>query len=81
MIYAYEVDDAIKRLSQSGVDVFAEDYVIYANSSVKFDEALYPLQVMVTDYAPKDVAYITKRIKELDAQIAAPAIILKGAKK
>ncbi len=61
MIYLYEVENLITALAKAGIDVHKDDYVIVAGSDAKFDNDLYPIQIVTSYYAPKSVAFIVPR--------------------
>lgn len=61
MIHRYKIDDMVETLKKAGVNVYKEDYVIVAGKGAKFDEDVYPLEIVVDERCPDDAVFVTKR--------------------
>ena len=61
MIFKHEIDEQIDKLSAAGVNVYKDDYVIVASVKAKFNEDIYPLEIITSVYAPDVAVFIMKR--------------------
>lgn len=60
-IFQSDIDRAIAKLEESGVNVITDDYVIVVSKEAKFYGVGSALPVLVKDYCPKGVWYLIKR--------------------
>lgn len=58
MIFRFEVEDLIAKINKSGGKVTHDTHAIYASKSTKFDEDIYPLEIIVVDSLPNNTACI-----------------------
>ncbi len=64
-IFQSDIDKAVTKLKEAGVDVIAEDYVIVVGKDTSFYRVGSHIPVIVKDYCPKGVWYLVKR-KDLE---------------
>ena len=61
MIFLLDVNEQIERLIELGDKVSNATHCIYTSKSTKFDNDLYPLEIIITDNMPDGTACIITR--------------------
>ena len=65
-IYNFDIEKAIKKLTDAGQKVSIDTHVIYASPKAQFTKDLYPLEIVLTDNMPEGTAcIISARVKEI----------------
>ncbi len=61
MIYLFQIEEMIVKIEKSGDKVKSSTHAIYASKNVRFDEDVYPLEIIVSDQMPSAAVCIIAR--------------------